>query len=130
MSEVMLALGAFRFSTAENAYQSLRRSDAWRWPAQDRLGREPALQFTGPDKATCEIEGTIYPHYRGGLKQVDAMRAEAGKGVPLRLADGYGYIWGRWVIERIEETQSRLLANGAPLKIEFRLSLGKYGDDA
>lgn len=130
MSEVMLALGGFRFSTAEVAYQSLRRSDAWRWATQERIGREPALQFLGADKTTVEIEGIIYPHYKGGLKQLDAMRAEAGKGEPLLLADGYGNIWHRWVIERLEETQTKPLPNGAPRKIEFRLSLGKYGDDA
>ena len=130
MSELMLALGGYRFSMAEAAYQSLRRSDAWRWATQERIGREPALQFVGAGKAEVEIEGVIYPHHRGGLGQIDRMRAEAGKGVPLRLNDGYGHIWGRWVIERLEETQSKPLANGAPRKVEFRLSLGKYGDDA
>lgn len=130
MSEVMLALGDFRFSTAENAYQSLRRSDAWRWATQDRIGREPAMQFVGRGKATVEIDGVILPHYKGGLKQVDAMRALADKGEPLLLVDGYGNIWGRWQIERLEETQTKPLANGAPRRIEFRLSLGKYGDDA
>ena len=34
---------------------------------------------------------------------------------------------GLWVIERIEETQTRQIVNGAPRRVEFRLNLRKYG---
>ena len=44
-TEVMLALGDYRFSLATAAYQSLRKTAAWRWPGQERISREPALQF-------------------------------------------------------------------------------------
>jgi hypothetical protein len=129
MSDVMLALGGYRFSMTTAAYQRLRRSDVWRWIFQDRIGRKPSAQFTGPGKSEVEIEGVIYPHYKGGLGQIPAMRAEADKGEPLLLADGYGNVWGQWVIERLDATETVPLANGAPRKIEFRLNLSTYGED-
>lgn len=130
MADVMLALGGYRFSMNTAAYEKLTRSDTWRWIFQDRVGRRPAGQFLGPAKSEVELEGTILPHYKGGLGQIPAMRAEADKGEPLILADGHGNVWGKWVIERLQETQSRPIANGAPRKIDFRLTLSSYGEDA
>ncbi len=130
MIEVMMALGDFRFSLNTAAYQQLRRTVEYRWPTQERAGRRPAKQFTGIGAETVALEGTIYPHYRGGLAQMEAMRGLAGKGRPQILTDGTGKVWGRFCIERIEETQTLFFGDGTPRKQEFRLSLGRYGDDA
>lgn len=124
-----MSLGDYRFSVATAAYQSLRRAVEYRWPAQERVGRRPARQFTGIGNDTIEIEGVIYPHYRGGLYQVEQMREMAGQGKPQILTDGTGRVWGKWCIERIEETGSLCHADGTPRKIEFRVSLGHYGED-
>ncbi len=126
---VMMALGDYRFGLATAAYDEMRRVDEYRWQQQARLGRTPAQQFIGPGTTTIEFEGTIYPHFRGGLGQVDAMRVEAAKGEPLRLADAFGFNWGKFVIKRIEETRSRPMANGVPRKMTFRIELTAYGDD-
>ena len=48
MLEVMMALGTYRFSLASAAYDSLSRSAAWRWPAQERIGAHPVRQYVGP----------------------------------------------------------------------------------
>ncbi len=125
----MIALGAYRFSVETAAYGQLRRTTEYRWPAQERLGRRPALQFVGPGAETIELEGVIYPSYKGGLRQVDKMRAEAGTGRPLMLVGGDGLVLGSWCVERIEETGSVFTSDGAPQKIEFRLSLARYGED-
>lgn len=129
-SEIMMALGEYRFSVSTAAYNDFRRNTAWRWASQQRLGRLPAKQYLGPGEDTIEMGGTIYPHYNGGLKQIDSMRDEAGKGEPLLLVDGLGNVWGKWCILLIEENQSRHLGNGAPLKQGFRLRLENYGEDA
>lgn len=127
---MMMALGHYRFSIATAAYQSLERATSWRWSAQDRLGRLPAQQYLGPGEDTITLTGVIYPHYRGGLGQIDAMRAEAGRGAPLDLVDGRGRVWGAWVVRAIRESQSRMLANGVPLRVDFSIELAAYGDDA
>ncbi|MQP64702.1 phage tail protein [Niveispirillum sp. SYP-B3756] len=126
----MMALGGFRFSLGTAAYQTLERSTEFRWAEQDRLGRGPAYQFVGLGADTITLAGVIYPHYRGGLGQVDAMRAEAAKGQPLDLVDGWGRVWGVWVIRSVRERDSNLMGNGAPLRIEFQVELAAYGEDA
>lgn len=129
MSETMMALGGYRFSLTTAAYQELRRSNAYRWQAQERLQRLPAQQFIGLGNETLDIKGSIYPHYQGGIKQLDMMRVQAGKGEPLLLVDGLGFIWGRWVVLQVNETQSVMLTNGQPRKQEFQLRLSRYGED-
>jgi len=129
MTEVMMMLGGYRFSLSTAAYQQLQRTTEFRWPAQERLGRLPARQFTGAGNDSIELEGSIYPEFKGGLNQVLKMRETAGDGKPLRLVDGHGKNWGLWCIERVEETRQEFFGNGAPRRIDFRLSLGAYGDD-
>jgi phage protein U len=129
MSDTMMALGNFRFSIDTAAYQELKRSQAFRWQAQERLQRPPAMQFIGAGDESIELGGVIYPHFKGGLKQLDAMRIEASKGQPLLLVDGLGFVWGQWVITQIDEGQSFFQANGQPLKQTFQLRLVNYGED-
>ncbi|MGX9427972.1 phage tail protein [Bradyrhizobium sp. LeoA1S1] len=125
-STVLLALGAYRFSVNTGGYQKIERSSAWRWPATDRIGVAPAKQYVGPGEDSITIEGTIYPHYRGGLRQIDQMRAQAGLGQPLPLTTGFGRYLGMYVIEKIRESQETLMSDGAPRKIEFTIELGAY----
>src|SRR5690554_182347 len=129
MNETMMALGDYRFSVDTAAYQELKRSQAYRWQPQERLLRRPAQQFLKPGEETLELTGVIYPHYRGGLQQLELMRRQAGRGEPLLLVDGLGFIWGRWVITQLEETQSVFQGNGQPLKQGFRLQLTHHGED-
>lgn len=123
---VMLQLGAYQFGLNTAAFQGLQRSDDYRWPEQGRLGREAALQFVGPGATTINLDGVIYPEWRGGTGQLDAMRAEAGKGRPLVLVDGLGKAHGMWVIERIDETQGTFAAGGVARRIEFTMQLKRY----
>ncbi|MES9873170.1 MAG: phage tail protein [Candidatus Sedimenticola sp. 6PFRAG7] len=128
-SSYMMKLGEYSFSLNTAAYQSLTRSCEYRWRAQDRTGRSPAQQYLGPGAETISLEGDIYPHFKGGLGQLESMRSEAGKGVPMILVDGTGRIWQQWVIKQVEETQRLLFNDGTPSKIEFRMQLTRYGED-
>ncbi len=124
-----MALGKFRFSLQTAAYQSLKRTAEYHWPSQARVGREEALQFTGPSSETMQLAGVVYPHFKGGLGQVDTMRKIAGQGKLLPLTDGLGNYWGKWCITRIDEEQSNFAGSGIPKKIGFNLSLQAYGED-
>lgn len=124
-ASVMMQLGSFQFSIQTAAYQELRRRTEYNWPSQDRFGRMPALQFTGPGADTITLTGTIYGEYRGGTGQLNAMRSLAGRGRPQLLVDGFGKIMGRWVIESVEEGQTVFAVAGRPRKQEFTLQLRK-----
>ena len=83
LNEVMIAVGDYRFAIATAAYNELKRVSESRWSQTNRIGRAPAAQFLGIGKDEITLTGTVYPHFKGGLKQLDDMRAEAIKGIPL-----------------------------------------------
>ena len=83
MSETMMALGA---------YQDFKRSQSYRWQAQKQLLRRLVLQFIGQGEETIKLSNVIYPHFRGDLKQLDAIRTEAATGLPSLLVDGLGFV--------------------------------------
>lgn len=126
---VMLALGAFRFEIDTLAYQQLAHKQSWRWPEQARITREPALQFMGANAAEITLDGVIYPGFKGGLGQIEAMREMAKAGTPLLLVDGLGRVWGDWVILELGDTRSVLSDDGQPRKIQFDIKLKSYGVD-
>ena len=125
-----MMLGGFMFSIDTAAYQELTRTNEYRWPAQERVTREAALQYVGPGAESISLKGVIYPHYRGGLGQMQRLREEAALGEPRLLVDGNGNFWGNFVIERVQETRTIFYADGTPRKIEFSLDLKLYGEDA
>jgi len=130
---IQMRLGRYPFSVFSAAYQDFRRTAEHRWAPMPRVGREPAMQYLGPDVARIDIDGVIFPGYEYsvlGQAQLPLMRAEAARGEPLMLVDGLGFVWGRWVIERVDERQSVFFADGSARRIEFRLSLAAYGEDA
>ena len=124
----MMRLGQFTFGISTAAYQTLSRSNKYRWAAQELFGRQPTLQYTGPDSSMITLEGVIYPEFRGGLAQIDGMREMAESGAPLLLVAGTGAVAGRVVIESIDEKHSVFAAGGVPRKIDFTISLRSFHD--
>jgi phage protein U len=133
MRTYMARLGSFTFGIDTAAFQELQRTSTYKWQAKDRIGRQPAQQNTGRGADTITLNGVIYPHYRGGIGQVAALRAQAVSGLPLPLIyafESVGQYCGLWCVTGIEETRTVFFDNGTPRKIEFRLSLVEYGEDA
>jgi uncharacterized protein len=132
MRTYMARLGAFTFSLDTAAFQELQRVSTYRWEAKNRIGRKPAQQNVGSGADTIRLNGTIYPHYRGGLGQMGVLRSLADAGEPLPLIYAFesaGQYCGRWCVTEISETRTVFFDNGAPRRIDFTLSLVEYGDD-
>lgn len=129
MAMLMMALGPFRFGLRTAAYQTAGRNETWEWEEQQRLGRPPALQYLGPGTARVKLDGTIYPHFAGGLGQVGRMRGLAGTGRPHMLIDGRGKVWGRYCILTVDEKLTVFFEDGSPRRIDFDLDLSAYGSD-
>jgi phage protein U len=124
-----MTLGGFQFAISTAAHDELQRDTAYRWEKQDRLGREPAMQFIGAGEDRVTLSGTIYPHFRGGVGQLDTMRTLAGEGKPLQLVDGLGRVLGPFCITRVTESQSNYVGPGIPRRVDFTLELSRYGED-
>lgn len=132
MRTYMARLGGFQFSLDTAAFKELQRASQYRWEIKERINREPALQFVGVGSELVTLSGVIYPHFRGGLRQVAGMRSEASRGTPLPFvyADEFtGQFLGNWCIEEIEEKRTVFFEDGTPRAIEFRIAIRKYGDD-
>lgn len=117
----------FNLDTA--AFDELRRQTSYRWASQERLTRRPAQQAVGLGDEKITIKGAIYPSFKGGLKQLDRLRAIGAKLLPLNLTTGYGEVLGNWCLTNIEEEQSALLPGAVPRKQGFSLEFVRYGDD-
>jgi phage protein U len=126
---VMMQLGSFQFGIATAAYQELQRTTEWRWPSQDRFGKMPTMQYTGPGADTITLPGVIYPEWNGGVVQLDAMRALGEAGEPHALVGGDGASLGKWVVERVSEGQTVFAAGGVPRRMEFTLELRRFPDE-
>lgn len=124
----MMRLGPFSFGINTAAYQDLKRTAEYKWPAQERFGQDDALQYTGPGAETITLSGVILTAYRGGTGQLNRLRALGATGQPQLLISGLGAIMGRWVIERVEEGQTVFAAAGHPRRQEFTVQLRKYAN--
>lgn len=129
MNEIMMQLGSFQFGLSTAAYQEFERSTAYTWAAQQRFGKDDALQSTGPGADTITLPGVIYPEHFGGTGQLDEMRALAGLADLQTLIDGRGRMLGDWAIESVEERGSIFAAAGVARKQEFTLKLRRGPDD-
>ena len=117
----------FNLDTA--AFDELSRSTEFRWASQERLSRRPAQQSVGMGEEKLTLKGTIYPGFKGGLKQLDTLRTIGGRLQPLTLTTGYGEVIGTWCLKSINEEQGALLHGGIPRKQVFTLEFTRYGDD-
>lgn len=122
-SNVMMRLGDFKFMILTAAYQELRRTTDYKWPSQLRMGLGPSSQFVGNGEDVINLQGVIYTEFRGGNGQIDRLREMAAMGEPYLMISGLGGVMGRWIIERVEETQTLFAAFGTPRKQEFNLTL-------
>ena len=123
MPDVMMQLGDYQFSIATAAYRELKRTHEWRWKEVAPIGSKPRHHYLGPGQGRITIDGTIWPHYRGGLDQIAGLRAVAERGEAALLVDGLGSVWGRFISARIEQTHRAVTADGAPLRLDVRIDL-------
>jgi phage protein U len=153
MASVLLGLGSLAPTTATDdvilfyvplpnndtpGFETLQRDAQFTWVSNDRLSRDPAMQFTGPGEENISIDGRMYPHHFGGLSTIQRLREAGRAGKPLIMArfypltnpSGYGSeVIGNFVIKRVRTVESKIGSIGIAHKIDFTLELCRYGDD-
>lgn len=126
----MYVLGGYVFSSKTIVPRDVARDTDFPWVQQDRIGRSPAQQDGGGGKDSFKFNGILYPcKNKAGKEQLSEMRLEGAKKRPLVLADGDGWVYGRWVIVKVNEARSHLWQNSDPRKIQFNMDLLYYGED-
>lgn len=119
---MMMILGMFPFTLRTTSFTELQRSTSWRHANNSRVGDMPAYQFVGRGEDTITLPCSIVPEF-GMPSSLTALRMMADSGKSYPLISGTGKIYGQYVIDDLQETQSYFFKSGAPRKIEFTLKL-------
>ncbi len=140
-SPPMLILGPVVFHLKTAAYQTFQRSTSFNWATLQRLNtgskpllknltaNGPAAQYINIGEDKIHLEGVIYLQIAGSVFYISFMRSVANSGMPQPLLGCDGGIFGLWIIERIDQTNSIFATRGAPRKVEFKLDLKRYYSD-
>lgn len=129
MTSPILQLGSFQFTLPDGVPQTLERVAEYRWGEQERILREPAYQFVGAGSQEITLDGILYPGFSGTQSTLETLRTLAASGEAQMLTDGLGRVLGKWAITRVREGQSSFAPGGAPRRIDFALTLVRYGED-
>ncbi|MEB3754703.1 phage tail protein [Acinetobacter sp. MD2(2019)] len=119
---MMMILGMFPFSIPTATYQQLQRSTNWRHPSNSRVGDMPAYQFIGRGEDTISLDGSIVPEF-GAPMSISALRVMGDTGKPFPLISGTGKVYGLYIINDVQETQTFFYKNGKARKVEFNLKI-------
>jgi phage protein U len=122
------------------SFDSIQRDSQFTWASNDRLGRDPAMQFTGPGEDHITIEGKMFPFFFGGLSTLERLRVAGRKGKPMRLVRFYplddpgglgSEVVGNtsFVITRVRSVENNIGRYGIAHKIDFTIELKRYGED-
>lgn len=128
--EIMLCLGEkpndFVFLVSGTAYNQLKRSSSYSWAKVERFHQLPARQAVGPGDDSMTLSGKIVTE-RSGVGELSRLRALMAKGEPVQLCDSLGQVHGKWCLEQVDETQSKILSNGLPQLQTFSVKMSVYG---
>lgn len=122
-------LQPYYFNLDTAPFDELRRQASFRWAGQERLRRSVAQQAVGLGEEKITLKGAIFPHHKGGIKQLTVLRSIGRNLQALKLVTGYGEVLGDWCLVGVEEEQGHLLAGGIPRKQGFTLEFVSYGND-
>jgi phage protein U len=129
MTRPLFQLGSFQFDLPNGVPQTLDRTADFRWESQDRLLRDPAVQFLGPGQQEITLDGQLFPGFSGRQTTMETLRELAVKGQPQMLTDGLGKVYGKWAIRQLREGLGTFAPGGGARQISFTISLVRYVED-
>lgn len=127
--KVMLMLGDFEFSIDTVAYNELSRDASWRWNAQERIGKQSLMQYTGKESRSVKLSGEAHTLFRNGVGAIDDLYDIGDNAEPLLLVSGAGDVLGWWVITEFSDTVPSFLPGGVPRRKTFSVTIKHYADD-
>ncbi|PHI29252.1 MULTISPECIES: phage tail protein [Budviciaceae] len=125
---MMMILGMFPFMLKTVPYQEFQQTKSWRFPTNNRVGKSPAVQFTGINNDTITLSGVLLPEFTGGRLSMFGLKTMADAGMAWPLIESSGAIYGMFVIESITENKSFFFKDGTARRIEFTINLKRTDD--
>ncbi len=126
---MMMSLDQFVFSLTTAPYKELQRRRNWKHRTSSRVGARDSSQFTGAGEDTITLTGTVAPESIGSIASIKQLAEMGDAGDAYVLVDGAGNVYGAWIIDGLDETQTYHTPEGIPRKIEFSLTLKRVDDD-
>ena len=126
---MLMSLDQFVFGLPTLAYNELQRQTQWKHRSTSRVGARDARQFGGQGDDTITLTGVLAPELTGKLASLEELRAMGDTGNAYALVDGAGKVYGAFVIESMNETQTLHYADGTPRRVEVSISLTRVDDD-
>lgn len=126
---VMMMLGDFEFSINTATFNQLAREASWRWPEQERIGKQDLLQYTGKAARSVKFDGETHAFFRNGTASIDTLYALADKAAPQLLVSGAGDVLGYWVVTEFSDNTPSFLRGGGPRKRTYSMTIKHYADD-
>ncbi|MEZ3500766.1 phage tail protein [Pantoea sp. KPR_PJ] len=120
---MMMIYGMLPFMRQTLPYSQLIHDSNWNWASNSRVGRRPAVQFTGKSNDKITLNGELRPEITGGPVNAQAFQLLADQGRAWPLIGGDGTIYGMYVVENFKTTHSDFYADGSARVIAFNLTL-------
>jgi uncharacterized protein len=118
---MMMSLDQFVFSLATAPFKELQRRRNWKHRTSARVGVRDASQFTGIGDDVITLSGLVAPEAIGSIASLNQLAAMADVGDAYVLVDGTGMVYGAFIIDGLDETQTYHTKEGIPRRIEFSL---------
>jgi phage protein U len=127
---MMMSLDQFVFSLATVPYKELQRQRNWKHRTSSRVGARDSSQFTGVGDDSITLNGLLAPDNDiGSADSLDQLAKMGDVGDAYVLVDGTGTVYGAYVIDSLNETQTYHTKEGTARRIEFNLTLKRVDDD-
>ncbi|ACS85891.1 phage tail protein [Musicola paradisiaca] len=127
---MMLALGLFVFHLKTLPYSSLKRDLKYNWAENKRIGLRSAYQYLGKGDDLITLSGKVSPEISGISSQLSLFALEymAASGRAWPLIEGSGKIYGMYIIDSFNYTNSELFSDGSARSIDFSLTLKRVDE--
>jgi phage protein U len=130
MAELVIArLGSVEFSVLAGSFEVLQRRTTWRIDRPDPIDGMGTPVHRGRLDDAITLSGVVFPGYVGGLSSVERLRELGDVGEPQTLVDGEGAIYGRWLIENVDEEATLHTPTGKPRRIGYSVTLVAVPDE-
>jgi hypothetical protein len=124
MADLVIArLGSVEFSLSAGSFESLRRLTRWRIDRPDPIDGMGIPVHRGRLDDSITLSGITFPGYVGSLASVERLRELGEAGEASLLVDGEGTLYGRWLVEAIEEEATLHTPTGKPRRVTYSVTL-------